>query len=62
MLGHDLDPIAVGIGNEVDAHSGVLKADAAHLLMLLMQLLVLVGVEGQVELTLAQSRSQVSSS
>ena len=54
MLGHDLDPIAIGIGDEVDPHGRVFKADAAHVLVLLVQLLVLIGVEGQVELALAQ--------
>lgn len=54
FLRHDLDPIAVGIGDEVDPHGRVFKADAAHVLVLLVQLLVLIGVEGQVELALAQ--------
>ena len=31
--GDDLDPLAVGVGDEVQAHAGVLSDDAAHLLV-----------------------------
>ena len=45
LLRHDLDPIAVRVGNEVDAHARVFKADAAHLLVLSIKVVVLVGDE-----------------
>lgn len=54
LLRHNLDPVAVGIRDKVDSHSGILKTDAAHLLMLLMDCLVIIGMESQMELTLSQ--------
>ena len=47
--GHDLDPVAVRIGDKIDAHGGILKADAAHGLMVAVNRLIVVHVERQVE-------------
>ena len=52
--GDDLDPIAVGVGNKVNAHCGVFKADAAHLPVVPVGRLVIIRPQGQVEFTLAQ--------
>ena len=54
LLRHNLNPVAVGVGDEVDAHGGVLKADAAHGLVPGVEGVVFVGAEGQVELALPQ--------
>ena len=54
LLRDNLDPVAVGVRDEVDTHSRVLKADAAHGFVLGVQGIVLAGVEGQVELALPQ--------
>ena len=44
--GEDLDPLAVGIGDEVQAHAGVLSDDAAHLLVEFMEGVEVVHGEG----------------
>ena len=49
FLGADLQPVAVRVRDEVNAHGFVLKADASHLLVELVSLLEIVRVESQVE-------------
>lgn len=53
-VGDDLDPVAVGVLDEIDAHSRVFKADAAHLPVLGVPDVEFVGDEGQVKLPLTQ--------
>ena len=52
-LRDDLDPVAVRVGDEVDAHFRVFKDDAAHLLVQGVGGGIVVGFEGQVELLFA---------
>ena len=52
--GDDLDPVPVRVRDEVDAHGGVLKADAAHGRMLGVGGVVVLRPQGQVELALPQ--------
>ena len=54
VLGHDLQPVAVRVLNEVDAHGGIFVADAAHGLMLGFGGVKVGHGEGQVEFPLAQ--------
>ena len=54
MSGNDLDPVAVGVADEIDAHGGIFEADAAHFLVLGVGRLVILGLQGQMEFTLAQ--------
>ena len=54
MSRNDLDPVPVRVADEVDAHGGVLEADAAHFLVLGVGGLVVSGLQGQVELALPQ--------
>ena len=51
---HDLDPVAVRVLDEVDAHLGILVADDPHLLVFSVDGVIVRGAEGQVELPLPQ--------
>ena len=50
----DLDPVAIRISDEVDAHREVFVADAAHLLVLLVCGVEVVRCDGEVEFVLAE--------
>ena len=52
--GEDFDPIAVGVFDEVDAHVGVLEADATHGGVFGVEGIVVLGTEGEVELLVAE--------
>ena len=45
--GDDFEPVAVGVGDEVDAHFGVFEADAAHLFVERVGTFVVVDFEGE---------------
>ena len=53
-LGNDLQPVAVGIGDEINAHGRIFKADTAHLLVQLVGRFVVIRLEGQVEFAFSQ--------
>ena len=50
----DLQPVAVRVGDKVDAHGRVLEADAAHLLVLFVRGLEIIHAEREVELVVAE--------
>ena len=50
----DLDPVAVRIADEVDAHALILKADAAHVTVALMRGGIIVHLAGEMDFILAQ--------
>ena len=52
--GNDLDPVAIRIGDKINPHGRIFKADTAHLLMLFMGSLIVIGPQCQMELALAQ--------
>ena len=52
--GNDLQPVAIGVIDKVDAHGGVFKADAAHFLMQGVGGFKVLGLEGQMEFQFAQ--------
>ena len=52
--GEDFDPVAVGVFDEVDAHVGILEADAPHGGVLGVEGIVVLGTEGEVELLVAE--------
>lgn len=54
LSGDDLDPVSVGIGDEIDTHGGILKADTAHGRVLLMGKSKVINRESQMKLTLAK--------
>ena len=51
---HDFNPVAIWIGDEVNAHSLVFVADYVLLLVLLMELFVLVRYKGQMKFAFAK--------
>ena len=54
VRGDDFEPVAVRVLDEINAHGRIFKADAAHGGVLLMGGFVVIRLEGQVELALAQ--------
>ena len=54
LLRQDLDPVAIRISDEVDAHREVFVADAAHLLVLLVRGVEVVRCDGEVKFVLAE--------
>lgn len=54
LFRNDFNPVVVGVVNEIQAHGGVLIADAAHLLVLFVGCLVVVHHKGQMEFIIPQ--------
>ena len=52
--GEDFDPVAIGVFDEVDAHVGILEADAPHGGVLGVEGIVVLGAEGEVEFLVAE--------
>lgn len=50
MLWHDLDPVSVRVCDEINAHSRIFVADAAHFFMLFVDAFVVIYMKSQVEL------------
>ena len=50
----DFQPVSIRVGDEIDTHSGIFKANAAHLLMQTVGSFEVIRAEGQMELALAQ--------
>ena len=54
MLWHDLDPVSVRVCDEINAHSRIFVADAAHFFMLFVDAFVVIYMKSQVELAVTQ--------
>lgn len=50
----DFQPVPIRVGDEIDTHSGIFKADAAHFFMQTVGSFEVVRAEGQMELALTQ--------
>lgn len=53
-VGDDLQPVSVRVGDEIDPHFRVFKADAAHFLMETVGSLIIVRNESQMELAVTE--------
>ena len=54
LCGNDFQPVAVRVGDEIDAHCRIFKADAVHFLVLCVRGLEIIHAEGKVELIVAE--------
>ena len=50
----NFQPVSIRVGDEINAHGRIFKADAAHFLMKLVGFFEILRAEGQVELAFAQ--------
>ena len=53
-LWQNLQPVAIRVFNEIDAHGFIFKANAAHLLVLFVRFLKIIRLKCQMEFTLSQ--------
>ena len=53
-LWQNLQPVAIRVFNEIDAHGFIFKANAAHLLMLFVRFFKIIRLKCQMEFTLSQ--------
>src|SRR5208337_4410544 len=54
LVGYDLQPVPVGIVDEVDAHGWILVADASHLLVPAVRTCVVIDAQGEMELVVPE--------
>ena len=54
LLSDDLDPVIIRVDDEIQAHCGVLKADAAHFAVMLVSGVVIGGGKANVGFVLAE--------
>lgn len=54
LCGNDFQPVAVRVGDKIDAHCRIFKADAVHFLVLCVCGIEIIHAEGQVELVVTE--------
>ena len=54
LCGNDFQPVAVRVGDEIDAHCRIFKADAVHFLVFCVRGIEIIYAEGQVELVVTE--------
>ena len=54
LCGNDLKPVAVRVGDEIDAQCRIFKADAVHFLVLCVRGLEIIHAEGKVKLVITE--------